>query len=66
MKSNDILYIGILLVIILLVCFKSISLHKNIMENFQEQNNKDDLIEDLGKVYNENENGCPESEHSTG
>lgn len=55
MKSNDILYIGILLVIILLICFKSISLHKNIMENFQEQNNKDDLIEDLGKVYNVDE-----------
>lgn len=65
MKSNDILYIGVLLFIILLICFKSICLHKNIMETFEENNNKDDIIEDLGKVYNEQQNNNNTNNNNT-
>jgi hypothetical protein len=56
---NNILYIGILLIIVLLICLKSIDLHKNIIENFADDEKQEDgekkMIDALGKVYNVND-----------
>jgi hypothetical protein len=37
---NNIIFIVLLLVIVLIVCFKSLTIHKNIMENFESETNK--------------------------
>ena len=37
---NNIIFIVLLLIVVLLVCFKSLSIHKNIMENFESETNK--------------------------
>jgi len=52
---NNILYIGILLIIVLLICLKSIDLHKNILENFADEDGERKMIDALGKVYNVND-----------
>jgi len=56
LQINNILYIGILLIIVLLICLKSIDLHKNILENFADnEDGERKMIDALGKVYNVNE-----------
>ena len=37
---NNIIFIVLLLIIVLIVCFKSLTIHKNIMENFESETNK--------------------------
>ena len=46
---NNIIFIILLLVIIFIVCCKSISIHRNIIEQFDEHNNIDDEIDDALK-----------------
>lgn len=57
---NNIIFIILLLVIVLIVCFKSISIHKNIMEQFVDADNVDQEIDDtlrdvLGDIAEDDE-----------
>ena len=47
---NNIIFIILLLVIIFIVCCKSISIHRNIIEQFDEHNNIDDEIKAIEEV----------------
>jgi hypothetical protein len=75
---NNIIFIVLLLIVVLIVCFKSISIHNSIMENFEDSsemgkmekemddamgkndnqsmlNSLDELLDDLGVIYNKPE-----------
>ena len=57
---NNIIFIILLLVIVLIVCFKSISIHKNIMEQFADGDNIDNEIDEtiqdvLGEIGGDDE-----------
>lgn len=53
MKLNDIIYIIILLVVVLLMCLKAIELHKNIAESFENNNNTNKQLEEAAEDYYE-------------
>ncbi len=54
---NNIIYIVLLLIVVLIICFKSISIHKNIMENFESETNKMEQEMDNAMGANNNDDG---------
>ena len=69
-KLNNLLYIGILLFIVLLICLKAVDLHRKMLsmnenviqknnnplvENFEEDKDKDKMLDAISKAYNVND-----------
>ena len=57
---NNIIFIVLLLIVVLIVCFKSINIHKNIMENFAEKDNSE-----MGRMEKEMDNAMGKNDDSS-